>query len=182
MKEMQSRIFPLLIVLCFGLSALLSAAPRKKATKPAARVTASKGKASTARSGGRQVAASKNSGRKYVGRATRWSHARSRYRTTRGRGRRVQPVVVARRFYGQQAPSTERMTEIQMALAQRGYLHSSPTGRWDQETSEALKRFQENEKIQATGKLNSLSIIALGLGPKRDANSPIPAPPPSSNQ
>jgi hypothetical protein len=31
----------------------------------------------------------------------------------------------------------------------------------------ALKRFQEEQKLEATGKLDSLSLIRLGLGPKK---------------
>jgi hypothetical protein len=32
----------------------------------------------------------------------------------------------------------------------------------------ALKRFQEDQNIAADGKLGALSLIALGLGPKRE--------------
>jgi hypothetical protein len=34
---------------------------------------------------------------------------------------------------------------------------------------DALKRFQRDQNIGDDGKLGSLSLIALGLGPKRDA-------------
>ncbi len=34
---------------------------------------------------------------------------------------------------------------------------------------EALKRFQAAQNLEVTGKINSLSLIALGLGPKREA-------------
>jgi hypothetical protein len=33
---------------------------------------------------------------------------------------------------------------------------------------DALKRFQDEQKLESSGKLNSLSLIALGLGPKHD--------------
>jgi len=44
----------------------------------------------------------------------------------------------------------------------------------------ALKRFQDEQKIDGAGKINSLSLIALGLGPKREnlATAKPPAPPP----
>jgi len=45
---------------------------------------------------------------------------------------------------------------------------------------EALKRFQASQNIDANGKINSLSLIALGLGPKREAAAKpaaVPAPP-----
>ena len=32
---------------------------------------------------------------------------------------------------------------------------------------DALKRFQTNQSLKADGKLDSVSLIALGLGPKR---------------
>lgn len=35
----------------------------------------------------------------------------------------------------------------------------------------ALKRYQTDQKLQATGKLDALSLIRLGLGPQRDAAS-----------
>jgi hypothetical protein len=37
---------------------------------------------------------------------------------------------------------------------------------WDQNSADALRRFQQDQNLQASGKLDSLSIIALGLGPK----------------
>ena len=72
---------------------------------------------------------------------------------------------------GQQQPTSDRYSEIQQALLQRGYFKGEPTGVWGPESADALKRFQQDQKIEATGKLNSLSLIALGLGPKRTATA-----------
>ena len=69
---------------------------------------------------------------------------------------------------GQMAPTPDRYKEIQDALAKRGYLHGEATGAWDQESADALRRFQQDQNLQPSGKLNSLSLIALGLGPKHD--------------
>ena len=79
-------------------------------------------------------------------------------------------------FYnpGQQAPSSDRYTEIERALANRGYLVKDPDGKWDQRSSEALKKFQEDQSLPADGKLSSMSIFALGLGPKRAGVSAAP--------
>ena len=82
---------------------------------------------------------------------------------------------------GQTAPTPDRYKEIQTALAQKGYLHAEASGKWDQESADALSRFQKDQNLDATGKVNSLSIIALGLGPKYEAAagkapSPQPAP------
>jgi peptidoglycan hydrolase-like protein with peptidoglycan-binding domain len=69
---------------------------------------------------------------------------------------------------GQMAPTPDRYKEIQDALAKRGYLHGEATGAWDQESADALRRFQQDQNLQPSGKLNSLSLIALGLGAKHD--------------
>jgi peptidoglycan hydrolase-like protein with peptidoglycan-binding domain len=67
---------------------------------------------------------------------------------------------------GQAAPTPERYKEIQGALAKKGYLHGEPSGVWNEDSADALRRFQQDQNLQASGKLDSLSIIALGLGPK----------------
>jgi hypothetical protein len=80
----------------------------------------------------------------------------------------------------QTAPSPERYKEIQQALVAKGYLNSEDAGgAWNQNSVDALKRFQTDQKIDNSGKINSLSLIALGLGPKHDAN-PTKAPDPGS--
>src|SRR4030088_294496 len=62
----------------------------------------------------------------------------------------------------QLAPSADRYREIQTALATRGYLRSEDaTGVWNQESSDALKKFQTEQNIESSGKINSLSLIAL---------------------
>lgn len=84
---------------------------------------------------------------------------------------------------GQQEPTPERYREIQQALIDRGYLQAPVPEKWGTESVDALKRFQQEQKLEASGKLDSLSIIALGLGPKRDLASqngrvPLAQPPP----
>jgi hypothetical protein len=81
----------------------------------------------------------------------------------------------------QLAPSTDRYREIQTALAGKGYLKpEDATGSWNSTSSEALKKFQSEQNLDANGKINSLSLIALGLGPKRETPA-IPPPPPQQN-
>lgn len=78
----------------------------------------------------------------------------------------------------QQAPTPDRYKEIQQALASKGYLKAEPNGQWDADSAEALKNFQADQNLTPDGKLNSLSLIALGLGPKRlSAQAHAPAPP-----
>ena len=75
------------------------------------------------------------------------------------------------------APAPERYQEIQQALVSKGYLKpEEASGVWDQNSSDALKRFQSEQKLPGTGKIDSLSLIALGLGPKRDSAETRPAP------
>lgn len=83
----------------------------------------------------------------------------------------------------QSAPTAERTKEIQSTLAQKGYLSGEPSGAWDADSITAMKRFQKDQNLDADGKLNSLSLIALGLGPKRtltatSVNPPTAAPVP----
>lgn len=74
-------------------------------------------------------------------------------------------------------PSPERYKEIQQALAAKGYLAGQPTGIWNQESIDALRRFQQDQHLEASGKIDSLSLIALGLGPKRETPlAPAAAP------
>jgi Putative peptidoglycan binding domain len=90
--------------------------------------------------------------------------------TARKKGAK-QPVSHAVTWRNRQmAPSPDRYKEIQQALAAKGYLQpEQATGVWDQNSVDALKRFQMEQNLDASGKLNSLSLIALGLGPKHDS-------------
>jgi peptidoglycan hydrolase-like protein with peptidoglycan-binding domain len=70
----------------------------------------------------------------------------------------------------QTAPTTDRYREIQEALAARGYLSSEDAnGNWGSLSTEALKKFQAEQTLEATGRIDSLSLIALGLGPRHDS-------------
>jgi hypothetical protein len=80
----------------------------------------------------------------------------------------------------QTVPSPARYRQIQEALAGKGYLRQEDaTGVWNQSSIDALRKFQTDQKIESSGKINSLSLIALGLGPRHDtppAKAPAPAP------
>jgi hypothetical protein len=91
-------------------------------------------------------------------------------RKTKGKSsvRRL-PAVVR-----QATPSADRYKEIQQALAEKGYLKSEPNGVWDAESTAALAKFQTDRNLPPTGKLNSPSLIALGLGP---GTAPVPPDP-----
>lgn len=76
----------------------------------------------------------------------------------------------------QQAPTPERYKEIQASLASKGYFKGEATGEWGSDSVAALKRFQTDQNLTPDGKLNSLSLIALGLGPKRLTAQSNPQP------
>ena len=81
----------------------------------------------------------------------------------------------------QMSPSPDRYREIQGALAAKGFLPpEEATGTWNQASSDALKKFQAEQNLESSGKINSLSLIALGLGPRRETATaaPKPVPPP----
>jgi Putative peptidoglycan binding domain len=72
----------------------------------------------------------------------------------------------------QRAPTPERYKEIQQALASKGYLEpNASSGVWDASSVTAMKKFQQEQNLEPSGKIDSLSLIALGLGPKHDQPS-----------
>ncbi len=75
-------------------------------------------------------------------------------------------------------PDPERYQQIQQALADRGYFKGQVNGEWNDDSVDALKRFQADQKLTDDGKINSLSLIGLGLGPKHDGSTAaaVPAP------
>jgi len=78
----------------------------------------------------------------------------------------------------QMAPTPDRYREIQSALVARGYLNSEDAGGvWNQASIDAMKRFQAEQNLDSSGKINSLSLIALGLGPRRDPSPALPTKP-----
>jgi peptidoglycan hydrolase-like protein with peptidoglycan-binding domain len=69
----------------------------------------------------------------------------------------------------QRSPARDRYKQIQRALKQHGYDPGPLDGEWGSKTSAALKRFQKDRDLHADGKLDALTLITLGLGPRRDA-------------
>lgn len=70
----------------------------------------------------------------------------------------------ASRARGQMTPTPDRIKEIQAALVQADVYQSTPTGKWDNATVEAMKKFQQSNGLNPSGKLNALSLQKLGLG------------------
>jgi peptidoglycan hydrolase-like protein with peptidoglycan-binding domain len=82
------------------------------------------------------------------------------------KGRRSKAVQQTHRNY-QATPSPERYKEIQQVLSDKGYFKGDVNGQWGPNSVDALRRFQSDQNLDPDGKLGSLSLIALGLGPKR---------------
>ena len=80
---------------------------------------------------------------------------------------------------GQAAPTTERINEIQGALARNGVFAGDPTGKWDDSTSDAMRKFQAKKGLNPTGKLDAPTLQKLGLG-SETAGLGAPTPPPNS--
>jgi peptidoglycan hydrolase-like protein with peptidoglycan-binding domain len=81
---------------------------------------------------------------------------------------RGKQVAAARRAPRQSEPTSDRYRVIQQALVDKGHHPGPVTGQWGPEWVAALKDFQAAQKLNADGKLGALSLIALGLGPKRE--------------
>jgi peptidoglycan hydrolase-like protein with peptidoglycan-binding domain len=65
---------------------------------------------------------------------------------------------------GQKAPTPDRIREIQSALIREGAFGGQPTGKWDDATVNAMKKFQENQGLNPTGKIDAVTLVKLGLG------------------
>jgi Putative peptidoglycan binding domain len=77
----------------------------------------------------------------------------------------------------QTVPTPERYQEIQSALASHGFYKGEANGTWGPDSVEALKAFQTSQNLPNDGKISSLSLIGLGLGPAHSyPGGTVPAP------
>jgi len=84
-----------------------------------------------------------------------------------------------KRVKGQAAPTPERINEIQAALVKKGYYTGEPTGKWDDDATEAIKKFQAAHGLTPNGKYDALTLQKLGLG-SETAGLGAPTPPPNT--
>ncbi len=73
-------------------------------------------------------------------------------------------------------PDPERYQQIQQSLADRGYFKGEVNGQWNDDSVDALKRFQADQKLDNDGKINALTLTGLGLGPKHDGSTASTVP------
>jgi hypothetical protein len=124
---------------------------------------------SRSRSNSRKKAARSRSGRRRAV-ATRGRRSR-RGRSRRSRSYEVADAGAVPRVNG---IPTERATEIQNALIKRGYLDGPPSGQWDDGTVDAMKAFQSDNGISATGMPSAPSLKRLGVSKRPQDGYAIP--------
>lgn len=73
-----------------------------------------------------------------------------------------------KRVHGQQKIDAERARSIQEALIREHYLSGEPSGVWNQESEDAMRRYQSDHGWQTKEVPDSRALIRLGLGPSKD--------------
>jgi peptidoglycan hydrolase-like protein with peptidoglycan-binding domain len=81
-----------------------------------------------------------------------------------------------RRIRGQSKPSSDRIAQIQTALASAGTYHGKVDGILGKNTSQAVMDFQSSHGLKPTGKLDARTLQKLGLGSQvAGLGAPVPA-------
>jgi murein L,D-transpeptidase YcbB/YkuD len=93
-----------------------------------------------------------------------------------GKGSSKRPM---KKVKGQAAPTPERVNEIQEALARNGAYEGTSSGKWDDSTTEAMRKFQATHGLNPTGKLDAPTLQKLGFG-SETAGLGAPTPPPNA--
>ncbi len=128
-----------------------------------------------------QSAPASNSHKSTTGRSGTASHTSVAGTTAKksGKSGKSSSRKRTKRVKGQAAPTPERISEIQTALAKNGVFEGEPNGKWDQSTSEGMKKFQAAHGLTPTGKFDALTLQKLGLG-SETAGVAAPTPPPNA--
>jgi len=71
----------------------------------------------------------------------------------------------ARKPRGQQAIDGERAQQIQAALVREHYMNGEPSGKWDDSTQAAMRKYQADQGWQSKTTPDARALIRLGLGP-----------------
>jgi len=71
----------------------------------------------------------------------------------------------SRKPRGQQAIDGERARQIQTALIRERYMSGEPSGKWDDSTQAAMRRYQADQGWQSKTIPDSRALIRMGLGP-----------------
>jgi peptidoglycan hydrolase-like protein with peptidoglycan-binding domain len=82
---------------------------------------------------------------------------------------------------GAQNPNQQHVRAVQQKLIQEGYDVGSADGQWGPKTSSALRKFQQDEGIQASGQIDQQTLQKLGVASNTPAR-PDGAMGPSGDQ
>jgi peptidoglycan hydrolase-like protein with peptidoglycan-binding domain len=74
----------------------------------------------------------------------------------------------SRKPRGQQAIDGERTRQIQAALIREHYMSGAPSGKWDDATQAAMRRYQADQGWQSKSIPDSRALIRMGLGPDHE--------------
>jgi len=150
---------------CCVCAAAAQTTPQKSATTPHKSPTRSAHKSSSAQ--GSHTSASHAASSAPAPKSARTGTSKS---SSRKKSKRVK---------GQAAPTPDRISEIQEALLKKGAFTGTPTGKWDDDTVGAMRKFQASSGLNPTGKLDAPTLQKLGLG-SQTAGLAAPKPPPNS--
>src|SRR5437764_8628431 len=137
MRIFRPALLVLLIIAVAGLGVPAGIGQAKAGPKrPAKKKSTGSGTAATRQTGNAVTATSKKSPSKTPNKTSSKS-SRESSGTSSGKSSRK-----SRKQPGQKAPTTDRINEIQTALAKDGSFRGTSTGKWDSETSDAMRRCQ----------------------------------------
>ena len=160
-RGLRSKAIAVVLALNLALALVLSAAtPAKKPKPTGAKKSATKASAANASKSKGKTASKNTPGKAAAGKKSNTSK-KTASKQTASRFRRS----------SQREPDPERYKEIQQSLVDKGYYSGPVNGSWGPDSVAALKRFQRDQNIGDDGKLGSLSLMALGLGPRRGASA-----------
>jgi len=100
--------------------------------------------------------------------ATTPSATGSKSSTHKGKSSRTKSKSRSSKKHGQKAIDAERTLQIQEALIREHYMEGKPSGKWDDATQAALRRYQADQGWQSKSIPDSRALIKLGLGPSHD--------------
>ena len=75
----------------------------------------------------------------------------------------------------QAAMEPERATQIEAGLIKAGYLNGTPSGTWDAEAQDAMKKLQADNGYQTKFAPDARALIKLGLGPNERSSVSLAA-------
>jgi hypothetical protein len=152
------------LVLCLGVclagaSAQTSGTPAPLKKSSSAKTAHSSGSAHSTSAAKRKTAKSS---------IARSSSAGARHATSSRSSRHSLKRTKAKRIRGQEKIDSERARSIQEALIREHYLSGEPSGVWNQESEDAMRRYQGDHGWQTKEVPDSRALIKLGLGPSKD--------------